>query len=106
GPGLAERDRNGERRDQANPLAEEDETELIVNREVVAQCPTLRLVREHIARFDPDVVWLAVLESIAECMAEGGPMAKQSILVSGDEEHRGVVRQVLGSRGTAATRVI
>jgi hypothetical protein len=62
-------------------------------------------VRLHVDEFDPDTLWLAVLESIADCMSEGGPMADQSIGVSGDEEHRHVVREVLGSRGVAPTRV-
>ena len=85
---------------------EEDDAELVVSRDVVAQCPKLRLVRQHVAEFDPDMVWLAVLESLGECMGQGGPMAEQTIGVSGDEEHRHVVREVLGSRGVAPTRVI
>jgi len=52
------------------------------------------------------MVWLAVLESLGECMGQGGPMAEQTIGVSGDEEHRHVVREVLGSRGVAPTRVV
>jgi hypothetical protein len=103
--GFAESDPNDRENDQTHPRAEEDQTELIVSREVVARCPTLRLVREHIGAFDPDMAWLAVLESIADCMSEGGAMAKQAVVVSGDEEHRDVVRQVLGSRGVAPTRV-
>jgi hypothetical protein len=85
---------------------EKDDAELVVNREVVGRCPKLRLVRQHVAEFDPEMVWLAVLESLGECMAEGGPMADQFIGVSGDEEHRHVVREVLGSRGVAPTRVV
>jgi hypothetical protein len=85
---------------------EKDDAELVVNREVVGRCPKLRLVRQHVAEFDPEMVWLAVLESLGECMGEGGPMADQTIGVSGDEEHRHVVREVLGSRGVAPTRVI
>jgi hypothetical protein len=85
---------------------DEDDAELVVSRDVVAQCPKLRLVRQHVAEFDPDMVWLAVLESLGECMGQGGPMAAQTIGVSGDEEHRHVVREVLGSRGVAPTRVI
>ena len=85
---------------------EQDDAELVVSRDVVAQCPKLRLVRQHVAEFDPDMVWLAVLESLGECMGQGGPMAEQTIGVSGDEEHRHVVREVLGSRGVAPTRVI
>jgi hypothetical protein len=104
--GFAESGPNGQPSDEPAPKTQEDETELIVSREVVARCPTLRLVRQHIGAFDPDMVWLAVLESVAECMGEGGAMAKQAIAVSGDEEHRDVVRQVLGSRGVAPTRVI
>ena len=52
------------------------------------------------------MVWLAVLESIAECMGEGGPMSAQSLGVSGDEEHRHVIREVLGTQGVAPTRVV
>jgi hypothetical protein len=52
------------------------------------------------------MVWLAVLEAIAECMREDGPLSQQSLGVSGDEVHRHVVREVLGSRGIAPTRVI
>jgi hypothetical protein len=85
---------------------EKDDAELVVNREVVGRCPKLRLVRQHVAEFDPEMVWLAVLESLGECMGEGGPMADQFIGVSGDEEHRHVVREVLGSRGVAPTRVV
>jgi hypothetical protein len=85
---------------------DKDDAELVVNREVVARCPKLRMVRQHVAEFDPEMVWLAVLESLGECMGEGGPMADQTIGVSGDEEHRHVVREVLGSRGVAPTRVV
>lgn len=90
----------------SNDEGEEDDAELVVSRDVVALCPKLRLVRQHVADFDPDMVWLAVLESLGECMGQGGPMAMQSIGVSGDEEHRHVVREVLGSRGVAPVRVI
>jgi hypothetical protein len=83
-----------------------DDAELVVSRDVVAACPTLVLVRQHTDQFDPDMLWLAVLESIADCMSKDGPMAQRSIGVSGDEEHRHVVREVLGSRGVAPTRVI
>jgi hypothetical protein len=85
---------------------DEDDAELVVSRDVVVRCPKLRLVRQHVAEFDPDMVWLAVLESLGECMGQGGPMAGQSVGVSGDEEHRHVVQEVLGSRGVAPTRVI
>jgi hypothetical protein len=85
---------------------DEDDAELVVSRDVVSRCPKLRLVRQHVAELDPDMVWLAVLESLGECMGQGGPMAEQSIGVSGDEEHRHVVREVLGSRGVDPTRVI
>jgi hypothetical protein len=85
---------------------EGDETELVVNREVVARCPTVRAVRDHVGEFDTDMVWLAVLVAIADCMGEGGAMGGQVIAVSGDEEHRHVVREVLASRGIAPTRVV
>lgn len=85
---------------------DQDDAELVVSRDVVARCPKLRAVRQHVAEFDPDMVWLAVLESLGECMGQGGPMADQTIGVSGDEEHRHVVREVLGSRGVAPTRII
>jgi hypothetical protein len=84
----------------------QQDAELVVSHEIVSRCPTLRLVKAHVEEFDPNTVWLAVLESIGECMSEGGPMAAQSIGVSGDEEHRHVVREVLGSRGVAPTRVV
>ncbi len=92
----------------ANPdgADDQDDAELVVSREVVARCPMVRMVREHVEEFDPDMVWLAVLESIAQCMSADGPMAAQLIGVSGDEEHRHVVREVLGSRGVAPTRVV
>ncbi len=82
------------------------DAELVVSRDIVARCPTLRVIKAHVDEFDPNTVWLAVLESIAECMGESGPMAAQSLGVSGDEEHRHVVREVLGSRGVAPTRVV
>jgi hypothetical protein len=44
--------------------------------------------------------------AIADCMSDGGTMAERTIAVSGDEEHRHVVREVLGLRGIAPTRVI
>jgi hypothetical protein len=100
-PGVAQ-----EQQPQPQPQPEQGEAELVVSREVVARCPTLRLVRRHVAELDPDMVWLAVLESIAECMSDGGPMSGQSLGVSGDEEHRRVVREVLATRGVAATRVL
>ncbi len=96
----------------ARPSSEEDaqedqdNAELVVSRDVVARCPKLRLVRQHVAELDPDMVWLAVLESLGECMGQGGAMSDQNIGVSGDEEHRHVVREVLGTRGVAPTRVI
>jgi hypothetical protein len=83
-----------------------DNAELVVSRDVVSRCPKLRMVRQHVAEFDPDMVWLAVLESLGECMGQGGPMADLNIGVSGDEEHRHVVREVLGTRGVAPTRVV
>lgn len=85
---------------------DEADAELVVSKDVVARCPTLRLVRAHVNEFDPDMVWLAVLESIADCMSENGPLAQLNLGVSGDEEHRHVVREVLGSRGVAPTRVV
>lgn len=88
------------------PQGEQGDAELVVSRDVVAKCPTLRLVRKHVEELDPDMVWLAVLESIGDCMSEGGPMARQSLGVSGDEEHRRVVREVLGTRGIAPERVV
>ena len=83
-----------------------DDAELVVGREVIQQCPQLVLVRSHMGDIDPDMVWLAVLEALADCMAQDGPLATKSIGVSGDEEHRHVVREVLGARGVAPTRVI
>jgi hypothetical protein len=83
-----------------------DSAELVVSRDVVSRCPKLRMVRQHVSEFDPDMVWLAVLESLGECMGQGGPLADQNIGVSGDEEHRHVVREVLGTRGVAPTRVV
>jgi hypothetical protein len=58
------------------------------------------------SELDPDMVWLAVLEAIGECMSDGGPMARDSIGVSGDEDHRHIVREVLGTHDVAPTRVI
>ncbi len=83
-----------------------DDAELVVGREVIQQCPQLVLVRAHMGEIDPDMVWLAVLEAVADCMGQDGPLAGKSIGVSGDEEHRHVVREVLGARGVAPTRVI
>jgi len=84
----------------------DDDAELVVSRDVVARCPTLRLVRQHMSELDQDMVWLAVLESIAECMSEGGPLAQENIGVSGDEDHRHIVREVLGTHNIAPTRVV
>lgn len=92
--------------DQAEQGNDEDTAELVVSRDVVSRCPKLRLVRQHVAELNPDMVWLAVLESLGECMGQGGAMSEQNIGVSGDEEHRHVVREVLGTRGVAPTRVI
>lgn len=83
-----------------------EDAELVVGRDVVAHCPTLRLVRAHVSEFDPEMVWLAVLESIAECMSKDGAMSAQSIGVSGDEEHRRVVREILATHGVAPTRIV
>jgi hypothetical protein len=111
GPGAAEQqpgrtqEEPGVNRDQAGQ-GEDGDAELVVSRDVVARCPTLRLVKAHVAELDPDMVWLAVLEAIADCMSESGPMSAQSLGVSGDEEHRHVIREVLGSRGVAPTRVV
>jgi hypothetical protein len=85
---------------------DDEDAELVVSREIVAACPTLRLVRQHMGELDQDMIWLAVLESIGECMGEGGTMADQNIGVSGDEEHRHIVREVLETHGVAPTRVI
>lgn len=92
-------------REPSEESADED-AELVVSRDVVAACPTLRLVRIHMDELDQDMVWLAVLEAIGDCMGEGGAMAEQSIGVSGDEEHRHIVREVLGTQGVAPTRVV
>jgi hypothetical protein len=93
-------------RSAEQPGGDDKDAELVVSRDVVGRCPTLRLVKAHVAELDPDMVWLAVLESIADCMSEGGPMASQMLGVSGDEEHRHVVREVLGTRGVAPTRIV
>lgn len=85
---------------------EAEDAVLVVSREVVTRCPTVRLVRAHVQEFDPDMVWLAVLEAVADCMAEGGPMADGRIGVSGDETHRRIVREVLGTRGVAPGRIL
>jgi hypothetical protein len=82
------------------------DAELVVHRDVVVQCPTLRLIRAHAAEFDAEMIWVAVLEAIADCMRDDGPLARQSLGVSGDEEHRHVVREVLAARGISPTRVI
>ena len=92
--------------EQERPEPEDDEAELVVSKELVARCPTVRLVRAHLREFDADMVWLAVLVAIADCMGAGGTMAERNIAVSGDEAHRHVIRQVLGSRGVAPTRVV
>jgi hypothetical protein len=86
--------------------SQEDDAELVVGRDVIQQCPQLVLVRSHMGDIDPDMVWLAVLEALADCMGQDGPRATKNIGVSGDEEHRHVVREVLGARGVAPTRVI
>jgi hypothetical protein len=78
----------------------------VVGRDVIQQCPQLVLVRSHMGEIDPDMIWLAVLEALADCMGQDGPLATKNIGVSGDEEHRHVVREVLGARGVAPTRVI
>lgn len=86
--------------------SDDDNVELVVDGDVVERCPKLRLVRQHVDQFDPEMVWLAVLASIADCMHEGGPMAADTLGVSGSEDHRHIVRQVLSSRGVSPTRVI
>jgi hypothetical protein len=91
---------------QGREESEGDDAELVVGREVIQQCPQLVLVRSHMGELDPDMVWLAVLEALADCMGQDGPLATKNIGVSGDEEHRHVVREVLGARGVAPTRVI
>jgi hypothetical protein len=88
------------------PEESSEDAELVVSREVIGACPKLRLVRQHVAELDPNTVWLAVLASLSDCMSETGPMAGQMVGVSGDEEHRHVVREVLGSRGVAPTRIL
>jgi len=93
-------------REGQNDAESEDDAELIVSRDVVAACPTLRLVRQHMSELDQDMVWLAVLESIGDCMSEGGAMERQNIGVSGDEEHRHIVREVLETHGVSPTRVV
>jgi hypothetical protein len=94
-----------EKRELTDNQADED-AELVVSRNIVAACPTLRLVRTHMEELDPDMVWLAVLEAIGDCMGEGGPMEQKNIGVSGDEEHRHIVREVLSTHGIAPTRVV
>lgn len=94
------------RQSSAEPSGDDDNVELIVDGDIVARCPQLRLVRRHVDQFDPDLVWLAVLESIADCMREGGPMAAETLGVSGSEDHRHIVRQILSSRGVSPTRVL
>jgi hypothetical protein len=86
--------------------SDENDVELVVDSDVVARCPALRFVRRHVEQFDPDLVWVAVLGSIAECMSAGGPMQGDTIEVSGTEAYRHVVRQVLRSRGISPVRVL
>jgi hypothetical protein len=103
--GARSADQASPRADQGSP-GDDDDAELVVSRDIVARCPKLSAVRQHVTELDPDMVWLAVLDSLGECMGAGEPLAAQSLGVSGDEEHRHVVREVLGSRGVAPTRVI
>ena len=106
GPPQQHAGRPSQQRAQPSPEEEGDDAELVVGREVIQQCPQLVLVRSHMGEIDPDMIWLAVLEALADCMAQDGPLAARSIGVSGDEEHRHVVREVLGARGVAPTRVV
>jgi hypothetical protein len=85
---------------------EEEDAELVVSGDVVARCPTLAVVRRHMSELDEDMLWLVVLESIGECMGEGGPLSQQNLGVSGDEAHRHIVREVLSAHGIAPTRVV
>lgn len=96
----------GRAQGQGGEDSDADDAELVVGREVIQQCPQLVLVRAHMGEIDPDMVWLAVLEAVADCMGQDGPLSGKSIGVSGDEEHRHVVREVLGARGVAPTRVV
>jgi hypothetical protein len=84
--------------------SDDDSGVLVVSREIVAGCPTLQALRARADEFDPDLVWLLVLESVAECMTNGG-LQTRAIAISGDDEHRQIVRDVLGSRGVDPQRV-
>ncbi|HEY1693468.1 MAG TPA: hypothetical protein VGG39_14975 [Polyangiaceae bacterium] len=95
----------GDRSAQAGASADDD-AQLVIAADVVARCPLLGLVRSRVGDFDPDTVWLIALESIADCMSRRGPMAGDNLGVSGDEDHRHVVRRVLGARGVSPTRVV
>jgi hypothetical protein len=77
---------------------------LVVSREIVASCPTLQALRARADEFDPDLVWLLVLETVADCMTNGS-LESRALAISGDEEHRQIVRDVLGSRGVRPERV-
>ncbi|HEY6460500.1 MAG TPA: hypothetical protein VIY73_10130 [Polyangiaceae bacterium] len=90
----------------AHASEDADDAQLVIAADVVARCPLLGLVRSRIGDFDPDMVWLVALESIADCMGSRGPMAGDNLAVSGDEDHRHVVRRILGARGISPTRVV
>jgi hypothetical protein len=90
----------------AHASEDADDAQLVIAADVVARCPLLALVRSRIGDFDPDMVWLVALESIADCMSSRGPMAGDNLAVSGDEDHRHVVRRILGARGISPTRVV
>jgi hypothetical protein len=82
-----------------------DEGVLVVANEVVAACPNLEREAEAARRVDPEIVWVAILSGISDCM-NSGSLKDRHLLVAGDAEHRDIVRLVMAAKGAPMDRVV
>ena len=76
---------------------------LVVSRELVQACPELQLVKAAQSEIEPDMVWLVVLDSLADCM--NTTLRTRKVTVTGGQEQREIVKHVLQAKGVDLTRV-
>lgn len=83
----------------------DDGAVLVVAKSVVTACEHLREVAEGTRELEPENVWVVILEGLSDCLSTGGLKA-QRLLVTGDAEHRDIVRLVMAAKGAPMDRVI
>ena len=79
-------------------VREAPDSVLVISREIVGACPELQAANLVKAQMDPEISWIVVLESLAQCLNTGALRARR-VVVSGGDDERDVVKEVLVLRG-------